>query len=235
MFSPIASSPLNPADSWTSLLVTSVGIHFPFFLCLLYAPWHHCSPSRVMGKDPECPASCFPTCRLSLRWTGRVSASLTSACLSPPGLPRQPRPAFSCRAAGGLSQLIAGSCLLSLQFTVDLTFKAHAVSLPSETSQVSKSLNSRLHDIASAMMDSLLVTHWFSRNAWVPMAVSCCWPAAKSGGPAEGQLQRCLFRETFTGLLVCLPPGCFGGRCLLNATVSWCFSSAEVERQGLFS
>ena len=100
---------------------------------------------------------------------------------------------------------------------------------------VSQSLNSRLHDIPPAMIDSLLVTHWFSRNAWVPMAVSCCWPAAKSGGPAEGQLQRCLFWKTFTGLLVCLPPVCFGGRCLLNGTVSWCFSSAEVERQGLFS
>ncbi|OWK13773.1 TMEM165 [Cervus elaphus hippelaphus] len=51
MFSPIASSPLNPTDSWTSLLVTSVGIRFPFFLCLLYAPWYHCSSSREL-RDP---------------------------------------------------------------------------------------------------------------------------------------------------------------------------------------
>ena len=102
------------------------------------------------------------------------------------------------RATGGISQLITCFCLLSLQFTLDLTFKAQPViSLPSyKPVSVLKSLNLRLHDTPPpTMMDSLLATLVLSRNTRVfqgcLLLLACCqvrWSSLSFSAVFSGKL-----------------------------------------------
>lgn len=83
VFSPIADSPLNSTDSWTSPLLTPVGIHELFLQCFLYL----CNHTGIIIMHPEnygwetwCHAWLFsfltPIIHLSLWYISYASDSL---------------------------------------------------------------------------------------------------------------------------------------------------------------